>query len=519
MVEKAAIRLEAENVRKRFGGVEALADVSLRLRAGTVHALFGVNGAGKSTLVKIITGVHPPDAGSIRLNGEPVEFRSSAEARDAGIAVVFQDPPLFPHLTVAENMVVGAYPTTPRGLVDGRGYTRSAEEVLARLNIALDPSALVQDLSVAEREFVAIARALQQSSEVLILDEPTAALTPDETRRLFDVLREYRAHNGTVLFITHRLQEAMEIADEATIIRNGRTVFAGAMSELTRSRIIEEMLGRELERELATARPADDARETGAPVLSIRDLSAAGAFSRVSLDVHAGEIVALAGLVGAGRSELVETIVGLRRESAGVIELDGVSARRRSPGRMARRGAVLVPEDRDTAGLVYGFSVAENIAMPNRAGVSRAGLLRRRAEARLAEQAVDMLEIRTESVAADVASLSGGNRQKVVLAKWLARSPRLLLLDEPTKGVDVGAKVEIHNVMRELARVRHVGILMVTSDFEEVVGLADRVLVMRQGQIVGELAGEAITEERILSLASTAPAEGDDQATATLRTA
>jgi rhamnose transport system ATP-binding protein len=495
------LRLHAQQISKSFGAVAALSDADLALRPGTVHALFGANGAGKSTLVKVITGLHRPDGGELRLNGEVVEFSSPSEAKAAGIAVVFQDPPLFPHLSVAENIFTGAYPTTSLGLIDRPSYRQTAVGLLESLHIALDPDRRVQELSVAEREFVAIARALRRDSQVLILDEPTAALTPEETRRLFDVVRKYRDGGGAVLFISHRLEEAQEIADDATVFRDGRNVFSGPMGDTPRAKIIEAMLGAALDEEQDVAsKPAGEERT---PVLSVRRLSLQRQFQDVSFDVHAGEIVALAGLIGSGRTEIVETLIGLRREDAGEVRVGGAPVHRRSPRSMAQRGVVLVPEDRDAEGLVYGFSVSDNIAMPNHRRLDRGGWLRRRAEASMADREVQALSIRTSGVTADVASLSGGNRQKVVLGKWLASEPTLLLLDEPTKGVDVGAKAEIHNIIRELARSEGRAVVVVTSDFEEVVGLADRVLVMRSGRVAAEIPGARASAGRILAAAST----------------
>jgi rhamnose transport system ATP-binding protein len=500
-----APRLQAKDIHKSFAAVVALSEANLELQPREVHALLGANGAGKSTLVKVLTGVHRPDRGEVLIDGEPVELSSPGDATDAGVAVVFQDPPLFPHLDVAENIFAGAYPRAALGLIDDDSYHRRAGEVLDSLHIELDPHRLVQELSVAEREFVAIARALQRESRVLILDEPTASLTPEETRRLFDVVRKYRDGGGAVLFISHRLEEVQELADRVTVFRDGRDVFTARMTGVSQARIVAEMLGRELE-EVTAAGGAHAAAEGREAVLAVRGLSLRRQYDDVSFDVGAGEIVALAGLVGSGRTEVVETLIGLRHEDAGEVLVGGKRVRRRTPRAMAELGVVLVPEDRDAEGLVYGFSLAENIALPNQRKVSRRGLLRRRAESRVATEQVRALSIRTEGVTADVASLSGGNRQKVVLGKWLASNPRVLLLDEPTKGVDVGAKAEIHAIIRDLARRENLAVLVVTSDFEEVGGLADRVLVMQKGRLVAEISGERADAAVILEAASTSAA-------------
>jgi rhamnose transport system ATP-binding protein len=501
----AEYRLEVRGVSKSFGPVMALRDAELRLRPGEVHALLGANGAGKSTLVKIITGVHRPDTGELRLDGQVAEFSSAADAKASGIAVVFQDPPMFPHLDIAENIFTGAFPRTRLRLVDRRRFHAMAADVLDSLQITLDPYRLVQDLSVAEREFVAIARGLQRDSRVLLLDEPTASLTPEETRRLFRVVRNYRDAGGAVLFISHRLEEVQELADQITIFRDGRNVFSGAVEGLPSSQVVEHMLGRQLAAEQAAAvpPPADPDRKTS---LSVRGLTLRRSFHDVSFDIHPGEIVALAGLVGSGRTEVVESILGLRRPDSGSVAVNGQVVGRRTPKTMSELGVALVPEDRDVGGLVQGLSIAENIAMPNHRTLSRGGWLRRRAESRVAKTQAAALSVRAPDVTVDVASLSGGNRQKVVLAKWLASAPSVLLLDEPTKGVDVGAKAEIHGIMRRLARDEGLAVLMVSSDFEEVIGLASRILVMRAGEIVSELSGPSVTEGSLLAAASTSMA-------------
>jgi rhamnose transport system ATP-binding protein len=489
-------------IQKSFGTVRVLHDVHIEVAKREIHALLGANGAGKSTLVKIMTGVITPDAGTIEIDGVRVDIGSSAKARGAGIAVVFQDPPLFPDLDVGENIFAGYYPKGRFGLLDQQQYYERARKTLDRLGIQIDPHTLVKNLSVAEREFVAIARALEGESRVLLLDEPTASLTPGEARRLFEVVRNYRDHGGAVMFISHRLDEVRELAERVTVLRDGRNAFTGSLSAVTNEQLAEHMLGRALSRVLR-AKESHEVDSSTAAALSVRGLSVARQFENVSFDVRPGEIVVLAGLVGSGRTEVVETIIGLRREDAGVVTLAGHALQRRGPRRMARYGVVLVPEDRDTQGLVSGFSVSENIgiAVPGRS--SRWGLLRRRAEREIAQEQVHALSVRTEGIDADVASLSGGNRQKVVVGKWLATQPKVLLLDEPTKGVDVGAKAEIHAILKRLAREQGLAILAVSSDLEEVVDLADRVLVMRRGSLVASLARQDVSEQSILAAAST----------------
>jgi rhamnose transport system ATP-binding protein len=494
-----APRLRVEGVSKSFGAVRALRDASLEVRAGEVHALLGANGAGKSTLVKVITGVIGPDSGTIELDGEPVQFASAAQARDHGIAVVFQDPPLFPHLDVAENIFVGGYPHTRGSLVDQRDCHERSVTLLETLGIELSPHRLVGALSTAEQEFVAIARALRRESRLLILDEPTSALTPDDARRLFDVVRRYCDNGGGVIFISHRMEDIEELADRITIFRDGATVYSGPNGDLSEDQVVEHILGTALEIERRSA--ADTAEpDRGSAVLAVDGLAARRRFHDVSFEVRAGEIVVLAGLVGSGRTEVVETVFGLDREDHGTVAVNGKVMKSRSPRSMARMGIALVPEDRDTQGLVYGFSIAENIAMGARRS-GPLGLLNRRREREVAEAQFDALSIRASDVDTDVASLSGGNRQKVVLGKWLATDPKMLVLDEPTKGVDVGAKADLHAILRKLAREQGMAILIVSSDTYEVVEVADRILVMRAGTIVREMPGATATEHDVMAAA------------------
>ena len=491
--------LRVEGIEKSFGGVKVLHGVDLKVARGEIHALLGANGAGKSTLVKIVTGVHSPDAGAVEIDGVRLNASSAAAARQAGIAVVFQDPPLFPDLDVSENIFAGRFPKTRFGLIIGEECQRRTARVLTSLGIDIEPRALVKDLSVAEREFVAIARALEGESRVLILDEPTASLTPDEARRLFAVVRNYRDHGGAVMFISHRLDEVRELADRVTVLRDGRNVFTGLVRDVSREQIAELMLGRKLS---AAAQANGASAPDREPILSVRGLTLSPQFADVSFDLHPGEIVLLAGLVGSGRTEIVETIIGLRREDAGSVIVAGRELRHRDPRRMSRLGVVLAPENRDAQGLVAGFSAAENIGMALPGVTSRWGVLRRRIERGIAKQQLDALSARPDAADLDVASLSGGTRQKVVLAKWLATRPKALLFDEPTRGVDVGAKAEIHAILKRLAREQRLAVLAVSSDLEEVVQLADRVLVMRRGRLAASLSAEQVSEHAILAAAS-----------------
>jgi rhamnose transport system ATP-binding protein len=496
------LQLRASHIGKSFGSVVALADVDLELRRGEVHALLGANGAGKSTIVKIITGLTRPDSGQIELDGRIVSLSSTEEARDAGIAVVFQDPPLFPHLDVSQNVLLGVQSHSRFGFINKSDTRRRTREVLDRLGVGIDPGTVVSDLSLAECEFVAIARALAAESSLLVLDEPTAVLSPEDTRRLFDVVRSYCDDGGAVLFISHRMEEIRELADRITIFRDGRNVYSGPQGSLTQQQIIEHIMGDSLPVVRDVAAQATSDRPSASPRLSLRGLSSAPRFEDVTFDVYSGEVVALAGLVGSGRTEVLETIAGLRREDSGDVHVDGERVGRRTPHSMLRLGVALVPEDRDTQGLVYGFSVADNIALGGAVPTRALGLLHRSREEAVAADQTRALAIRTPDVHADVATLSGGNRQKVVLGKWLATDPHVLLLDEPTKGVDVGAKAEIHQLLRRLAREEKLAVLVVSSDIEEVLEVADRILVMRSGGIVAELERETVTDQAIMTAAS-----------------
>jgi rhamnose transport system ATP-binding protein len=494
-----SVRLAIRNVHKRFGAVSALSGVSMDVQRGEVHAMLGENGAGKSTLVNIITGVLKPDLGAIYLDGAPMRFSSVFEARAAGVSAVYQDPQLFPDLTIAENVFMGVYPRRGPGLVDFRACHEQTGRIMNALGIDLDPRRPAADLSVAERQFVAICRALLQDARLLILDEPTAALTPRETDQLFAVIGRLREAGSSVLLISHRLEDVRRLADGVTVLRDGKQVLAGALGSISDERIVAAMLGAGLGRTsmgLGQAAGEDGQRE----LLRIESLSSA-AFHDVTFAVRAGEIVVLAGLVGSGRTELLETIFGVRTETGGRVSVQGRPVPKRAPRRMLDLGVALVPEDRDREGLVLGFSLAENVTLPMLRRVGRLGFLRRRAERRIAADQIDRLSIATPGPMADVATLSGGNRQKVVLAKWLASGPRVLLLDEPTRGIDVGAKSEIHAILRGLAS-EGLGVLVASSDFKEVEALAHRVIVLRAGRQVSELRPPRISEAEVVAAAT-----------------
>lgn len=510
------LRLAVRGMRKNFGAVTALAGADLDVLPGEVHGLLGENGAGKSTLVSIMTGITRPDEGEIYLDGRQVRFSSVVEAQHAGISAVYQDPQLFGDLTVAENVFLGAFPPGRLGMVDFRAARERTAELLDTLGVTLDPRRPAGQLSVAQRQFVAICRALLSDAKLLILDEPTAALTPSETEHLFEVARRLRDQGSSVLLISHRLEDIRNLTDSLTVLRDGTRVLASATRDVTDEQIVEEMLGARLSRVTSAALSSADKSSARLPTDTSHSPTSAdtdaGALLRlvsvssapvrdVSFAVRSGEIVVLAGLVGSGRTELLETIVGLRQEARGEIRIRGHATVMRTPRRMLRLGLGLVPEDRDRQGLVLGFGIAENLTLPILRKVTRFGFLRRAAERAIATAEAERLRVKSDGVGVDVASLSGGNRQKVVLGKWLTGDLRLLMLDEPTRGVDVGAKAEIHDLLRGLA-ASGLGILVASSDFTEVAALADRVIVLRAGRVVAELTGEEITQPAVAAAAT-----------------
>ena len=496
----AAPRLSLLGVSKSFPGVQALADVSLELAAGEIHALVGENGAGKSTLMKIIAGVETPDEGTLTLDGQALDALDERAAVAAGIGMVHQERSLVPTLSVAENVFAGRQPLRRSRLgIDWREMRARTRALLDQLESDIDPAAAVATLSPAEQQMVEIAKALSYDLRVLILDEPTAALSLAETRYLFDVTRQLAAGGTSVIYISHRLAEVFELSDSVTVLKDGRRTGGGPTSEFTEAELIRLMVGRELTLERAVRHHEHDAG--GEPVLQVSGLVAPPKVVDASLTVHAGEIVCLAGLIGAGRTELCEAIFGARRRTAGTIELNGRPHAPRSPADARAAGIGMVPEDRKDSGLFLNMSIADNVAAANLGAVSPRGVVRRADVRALAETYVERLRIATPHVDQPVMNLSGGNQQKVLLAKWLANRPKLLLVDEPTRGVDVGARSDIYAVLRELADTG-IALLVVSSDLPEVLTLADRVVVMAEGRVTGEVAGDDADEETILRLAS-----------------
>jgi rhamnose transport system ATP-binding protein len=499
MTEGAAVAkvpaLSLEHASKAFGAVQALRDVSLDLYAGEVHALVGENGAGKSTLVKILAGVHRPDEGVLLINGRPVYLDGPADARDAGIAIIYQEPILFPDLTVEENIFIGRQPLTAGRRIDRTEMRAHVREVFQRLGVRLDPGRIARGLSIAEQQIVEIGKALSLDARVIVMDEPTAALSAVEVARLFGVVESLRAGGTAVLFISHRLEEVFELCQEVTVLRDGRLVTSGSLAGLTSDDLVRAMVGRELvERE-------PEEQTIGDTVLSVERLTREGVFTDVSLEVKSGEIVALAGLVGAGRSEVACAIFGIDRYDAGSVAVNGRRLRRASPTDAMDAGVGLVPEDRRQQGLVMDMAISRNIAAASLRSLSRFGFIRSVAERRFARDWATRLQLKYGRLSDPANSLSGGNQQKVVLAKWLGRRPSLLIVDEPTRGIDVGTKAEVHRLLDELA-AQGVAVLMISSELPEVLRVADRILVMREGRLVAELHHADANEEAIVAAAT-----------------
>jgi rhamnose transport system ATP-binding protein len=489
--------LQIVGVHKSYGATRVLTDINFEIGRGRVHALVGENGAGKSTLVKIITGVVQADAGAVMVDGAPVSFKAPVEARAAGISAVYQDPKLFPHLDIAENIFLGAYPRTTFRTVDRRGMYASATAALRQLGVDLDPRSLVAALSMAELQFVEIARALSTDVQLLILDEPTSPLTPAEAERLFRIVRRLREQGKSILLITHRLEEVEEIADDVTVLRDGRHIATRPASTFDRAAIVNLMVGRTIDHMFADRIAAPP----GPEVLRVEKLGLHGTFIDVSFSVRAGEIVGMAGLVGAGRSEIAQAIFGMKPPSAGEVFLKGAKVQPSSPGQMLDLGVAYLPEDRDGQGLIMAETVVDNVTLPIAGRLARFGVLAPARERRIAAEAVSTHRVRTSGIDQVVSSLSGGNRQKVAFARWLATAPAVLILDEPTHGVDVGSKAQIHQIIADLAGAG-LAVLMISSDLPEVVAMSDRILVIAEGRLVREIGRDDATQESVMAAAT-----------------
>lgn len=481
-----------------FGGVEVVKGVDLDLYPGEVHALIGENGAGKSTMAKIVAGVHRPTAGTLDVFGQRVVLENPRHAIGMGLALIHQEPLTFPDLDVAENIFVGHQPVKgPFKSVDWSAMHTRAGEILTSLGVNIKPNAQAGGLSVADQQFVELAAALSHEAKVLLMDETTAALTPKEVAELFAIVRRLRDQGCAIVFVSHRLDEVFEIADRITVMRDGEKVGERKPSESSIGEIVRMMVGREVPPSVPRPTPSKDVE----PILRVRDLAYGKRFSGVNLEVRPGEIVGLAGLVGAGRTDVCEAIFGITQPTSGQIEIRGKVVKIANPQVAIRHGLAMVPEDRQHEGLLMPLSITHNATLAHLRKISPGGWLRERNERRIAEERTKQLRTALRSVGQPVRELSGGNQQKVGLAKWLLTEPKILILDEPTRGVDVGAKEEVHRLIRELAD-QGLAVLMVSSDLSEVLDLSDRVLVMKEGKLVRELTREEATPERVMLAAT-----------------
>ena len=495
--------LELRDVAKSFGSVVALRNSSLTVERGSIHALVGENGAGKSTLIKIVAGVHRRDAGTFRFLGEEVDFASTAASKAAGIAVIYQEPTLFPDLSVTENIFMGRQILGRGRRIDRAAMYAEARALFERLGVRIDPRRPARGLSIADQQIIEIAKAISLDASLLIMDEPTAALSGVEVERLFAVARSLRDEGRGLVFISHRFDEVFELCDTVTVMRDGEYVSTDRIAETDVDQIVARMVGREVA-ELFPKTPAP----IGEPVLQVEGLTSAGVFHDVSFEVRAGEIVGLAGLVGAGRSEIARAVFGVDGYDSGSVRMLGRQVPRRDVRAAIRSGMGFVPEDRRKQGLVVESSVAHNIAAVIRNGLARGGLLTTAAENRASGPWAGRLEVKTSALDMAATTMSGGNQQKVVIAKWLATEPKLLIIDEPTRGIDVGTKSEVHRLLSDLAG-QGVAILMISSELPEVLGMADRVLVVCEGAITADIARDDATPEKVMHAATRAVRPND----------
>jgi rhamnose transport system ATP-binding protein len=494
--------LELKKISKSFSGVEVLHEVSFSLRPGEVHALLGENGAGKSTLMKIITGVHHPDGGEILLNGMPVHFGDTRESQQAGIAAIYQELSLFPDLDVAENIFIGRQPVTLGGRIDWRKLYTEADKLLASLGVHLELKQKARNLSIAQQQMVEIARAFSINARVLIMDEPTSSLTLNEAADLFRLVRRLKDDGAAIIFISHRLEELFELSDRVTVLRDGAYVDTRPVKDVTRDDLIRMMVGRTITEMF----PKQDV-QAGKVVLQVDHLTREGSFRDISFELRQGEILGMAGLIGAGRTNVARSLFGVEPPTSGKIHLDGREIRITSPQQAIGLGLAYVPEDRQLHGLIPPMNITTNIGLPMLQVYSRRGWLRDKVERSVAFNAARQMEVRANNIWQNARELSGGNQQKVVLAKWLSTKPRILILDEPTRGIDVGTKAAVHALMSKLAS-EGLAILMISSELPEVLGMSDRIIVMHEGYMTGHFTRAEATQEKIISAATQAVGTG-----------
>lgn len=489
------IILKMEGITKDFPGVRALDGVNFELKKAEVHILLGENGAGKSTLVKIISGAYQKTKGEVSLFGQPGEIKNPHHAQELGISIIYQEFNLVPHLTVGENIFLGREPAISPGVIDQKRIFQEADKILRELEVDIEPTSKVKSLGVAEQQMVEVAKALSLKAKIMIMDEPTSALTEPEIKELFSIIRKLKSKEVSIIYISHRLEELFEIGDRVTVLRDGKYVATRNIKGTTRPELIRMMVGRELKEQFPTKKA-----EVGEEILKVNKLNRRGVLRDISFSLHKGEILGIAGLLGSGRTELARVIFGVDKADSGQIYLDRQPVRINSPRRAINLGMGFLTEDRKSEGLVLILSVKDNMSLPSIERLSSFSIINRRREHALVNRYVKELRIKTPSLQEKVVYLSGGNQQKVVLTKWLCTQAKIFIFDEPTRGIDVGAKAEIYQLMNKLAS-QGVAIIMISSELPEVLGMSDRILVMHKGTITGEFKKEEATQEKILHCA------------------
>ncbi|MCY8931715.1 sugar ABC transporter ATP-binding protein [Bacillus atrophaeus] len=490
------MQIDMNDIHKAFGKNQVLSGVSFNLKPGEVHALMGENGAGKSTLMNLLTGLHGLDKGSIRINGKETYFCNPKEAEQNGIAFIHQELNIWPEMTVLENLFIGKEMTSKLGILNTKKMKALAKKQFEKLSVSLSLDQEAGKCSVGQQQMIEIAKALMTKAEVIIMDEPTAALTEREINKLFEVIASLKKDGVSIVYISHRMEEIFSICDRITIMRDGKTVDTTNISETSFDEVVKKMVGRELTDRYPKRRP-----ELGDIVLEVRDASKKGSFEHVSFHVRSGEIVGVSGLMGAGRTEIMRALFGIDRLDSGEIWLAGKKTNIKNPNDAVKKGLGFITENRKDEGLLLDTSIRENIALPSLTSFSPKGVIDQKREASFVELLINRLTIKTASPETHARNLSGGNQQKVVIAKWIGIGPKVLILDEPTRGVDVGAKREIYTLMNELTD-RGVAIIMVSSELPEIIGMSDRIIVVHEGKISGEVASREATQERIMTLAT-----------------
>lgn len=486
--------LELKGITKIFPGVKALDNVQFQLKPGEVHALMGENGAGKSTFIKVITGVHKAEEGEMFLEGKKVSFKGPRDAQAAGIAAVYQHPTSYPDLTVAENIFMG-HEIIKSGMIQWREMNKKAAELLAQLDAEFKPTAEMGALSVAHQQMVEIAKALSMNAKIIILDEPTAALTKNESEKLYKIVDKLKEEGVSIIFISHRFEDMYRLADRVTVFRDSQYIGTYDVDGITNADLIKAMVGREI----SDLFPKPEV-ELGAEVLRVENMSRTGFYKNVSFSVRAGEIIGLTGLVGAGRTEVVESVCGITKADSGKVFLEGKQVHIKKPSDAMKQGIVLLPENRQKEGLILSWGLGDNVMLPTMKKYAKAGFNDNKKERELAKKLLEEVDTKAVTIFDPASSLSGGNQQKVVVAKALGQEMKVVIMDEPTKGVDVGAKAEIYQIMGDLAKQGY-GIVLISSEMPEILGMSDRIIVMCNGRVTGELSRSEATQEGILELA------------------